>query len=82
MGGAGVKIGKACIELNAQEHGIQTDGFFRDEEASRATDANHSVLFREDSMGLWTPRSIFLDRESDQINELLSSDIGQMVEPG
>ena len=62
--------------------GLHQTAFFIDEEAARAQDANHSILFREDSMGRWTPRSIFLDLESDQINELLVSDIGQMVELG
>ena len=31
LGGAGINIGKACLELNSEEHGIGPDGFFVDE---------------------------------------------------
>ena len=61
VGGAGVNIGKEAIKLNAEEHGIGYDGFLEDEEYQ----ANHHVHFREDSMGRWTPRSIFADLEAD-----------------
>ena len=40
------------------------------------------MLFREDVLGRWTPRSIFVDLEPNQIDDLLRSDIGQIVEPG
>lgn len=33
VGGAGVNIGKACVELNVKEHGIGPDGFLLDETA-------------------------------------------------
>ena len=82
IGGTGVKLGKAALELNAEEHGIAPDGFLKDEEAGRGADIDHNVLFREDSLGRWTPRSIFVDLESNQIDDLLTSDIGQLVEPG
>ena len=81
LGGAGVNIGKACIERNAQEHGIGTDGFFIDEDAARTTDINHDVLFREDSIGRWTPRSIFIDVENEAIDRLLMSEVGELVGP-
>ena len=82
IGGTGVKIGKACMELNAEEHGIGADGFLKDEEAARMAPVNHNILFREDSLGRWTPRTLLFDTESDAIDELLSSEIGQLVEPG
>ena len=71
FGGTGVNIGKACLELSAEEHGIGPDGFFKDEEAALESGINHNVLFREDSMGCWTPRSIFFDIESEAIDSLL-----------
>ena len=43
---------------------------------------NHNVLFREDSLGRWTPRTLLFDTASNEIDELLSSEIGQLVEPG
>ena len=76
LGGTGVNIGKACLEVSAEEHGLSSDGFFVDEEKARSADINHEVLFREDSYGRWTPRSIFLDLEDDSIYNLLESDIG------
>ena len=82
IGGSGIKIGKAALEVNAMEHGIDPDGFFKDEEASRRAEVDHNVLFREDSLGRWTPRSIFIDLESEEIDSLLTSEIGQLVEPG
>ena len=82
IGGTGVKIGKACMELNAEEHGIGSDGFFKDEEAARSATVNHNILFREDSLGRWTPRTLLFDTASNEIDELLSSEIGQLVEPG
>merc|ERR1719469_603073 len=82
IGGAGVKVGKAALEVNAEEHGLGADGFFKDESAARLAEVNHNILFREDSLGRWTPRSIFFDAESDDIDGLLRSDIGQLVEPG
>ena len=48
IGGTGVKVGKACLELNAEEHGLSADGFFKDEEMARSASVNHNVLFRED----------------------------------
>jgi len=45
-------------------------------------DINNDVLFREDSLGRWTPRSIFFDSESDQIDRLLEGEFGQLIEPG
>ena len=68
MGGAGVNIGKACLELNAEEHGIDTDGFLKDEESFNTGAINNNVLFREDSLGSWTPRSVFIDLEPDNID--------------
>ena len=67
VGGAGVNIGKAALELSAKEHGIGMDGFLvGDEDTRRAQDsANHHVLFRENSSGQWTPRSLFFDRQSE-----------------
>lgn len=69
VGGAGVRIGKECIELNAKEHGLSPDGFFIDEERATGLTAdggvNHGVHFREDSLSRWTPRSIFFDCESE-----------------
>ena len=76
LGGTGVNIGKACLELNAEEHGLAPDGFFVDEDKARSATINHEVLFREDSFGRWTPRSIFFDLESDNIDKLLTSEIG------
>ena len=65
IGGAGVNIGKAALELSAEEHGIWYDGFFKgDEEARRASekgDIDHLVMFNESSAGQWTPRSLFID---------------------
>ena len=51
VGGTGVKLGKAALELSTAEHGIGPDGFFVDENAARAADMNHHVLFRENSIG-------------------------------
>ena len=34
IGGTGVNLGKACLELNAAEHGIGLDGYFKDEESA------------------------------------------------
>lgn len=65
IGGAGVNIGKAALELSAEEHGIGYDGFFKgDEEARRESekgDIDHHVMFNESSAGQWTPRSLFID---------------------
>lgn len=65
FGGAGVNIGKACLEQYAEEHGIGADGFFKDEAAANSPELeiDHYVHFREDSMGRWTPRSIFIDMD-------------------
>ena len=83
FGGAGVKIGKACLEQYAKEHGIGADGFFVDEEATRSmTNVNPHIHFRENSLGQWTPRSLFFDLESEEIDRLLTSEIGQLVEAG
>ena len=76
MGGAGVNIGKEAIKLNAKEHGIDNDGFLTDENY----DANPYIHFREDSNGQWTPRSIFADTEGNRIDEMLSEDIGALIE--
>ena len=66
IGGAGVNLGKVALELSAEEHGIGHDGFFvGDEDATRALNVNHHVLFRESSLGQWTPRSLFFDLDSD-----------------
>ena len=81
IGGAGVNIGKACLEVSAEEHGLGTDGFFIDEDVARSSDINHHVVFREDSIGRWTPRSLFIDVENDAIDQLLSSNIGELVAP-
>ena len=84
FGGAGINIGKACLEQTAQEHGIGADGFFKDEAVARQGeyDIDHLVHFREDSLGRWTPRSIFLDSDRGSIEELRRSEIGQLLEPG
>ena len=79
IGGAGVNIGKSCLELNAEEHGIGADGFLIDEENYDASTINNNVLFRENSWGRWAPRSIFIDLEPDNIDQLLTSDIGQCL---
>ena len=68
IGGAGVKMGQAQLELFTKEHGISTDGFI---ERDTGTDINHLPLFRENSIGKWTPRSIFVDLEPDQIDNLV-----------
>ena len=68
IGGTGVKLGKSALELSTAEHGIGIDGFFTDENAARAADVNHHVLFRENSIGQWTPRSVFIDNDPDHIN--------------
>ena len=67
VGGAGVNIGKAALELSAEEHGIGYDGYLEGDEEMRRTeeDVNHDVLFRESSSGMWTPRSIFFDVENE-----------------
>ena len=79
-GGAGVGLGTATLELNAKEHGIGYDGFFTDEESSRtSSDVNHHVLFRESSFGQWTPRSLFFDCDPDCIDDVLRSDVGEML---
>ena len=80
-GGPGIQMGEACLKLNTKEHGIASDGIFTDEDAARM-DVNHDVHFRQDSLGRWTPRSIFIDFGAQIIDNLLSSEIGQLVEPG
>ena len=82
VGGAGVNIGKAALELSAEEHGIGYDGYLEgDEEVRRIEeDVKHDVLFRESSAGTWTPRSLFFDVQSDQIGSLLSDPVGELVE--
>ena len=52
-----------------------------DKSSQRIADVNHHSLFREDSLGRWTPRSIFIDLDRDSIDELLMSDVGQLIEP-
>ena len=85
-GGFGVSLGKACLEQYAEEHNIAGDGFFKDEQRARDCQVNnkirHNVHFRENSYGQWTPRSLFFDMETDHIDSLLQSEIGQMIQPG
>ena len=79
VGGTGVNLGKASLELNTAEHGIGLDGYFKDEETAQNTGINNHVLFRENSIGQWTPRSIFIDNDPDSINSLLTSPTGELV---
>ena len=79
IGGTGVNLGKASLELNAAEHGIGLDGYLKDEETAQFTDINNHVLFRENSIWLRTPRSIFIDSDPDSINTLLNSPAGELV---
>ena len=44
-------------------------------------EVNHHLLFREDSWGRWTPRSLFFDQEVDQLDALMVSSLGDLVEP-
>ena len=41
---------------------------------------NNHVHFRENSLGKWTPRSILFDCESDDVDSVLASDIGSILE--
>ena len=71
------------MELAAKEHGIGNDGFFEDENAVQQHDINHQVIFREDSIGKWTPRSLFFDSDSVEIDALVGREgIGDMLESG
>ena len=79
IGGTGVNLGKASLELNAAEHGIGLDGYFKNEDSAQYTGINNHVLFRENSLGQWTPRSIFIDNDPDSINTLLNSPAGELV---
>lgn len=84
VGGAGVNIGKAALQLSAKEHGIGFDGYLKGDESARRSqeDINHDVIFRENSAGMWTPRSVFFDLQSEQIESLLSDPVGELVETG
>ncbi len=66
VGGTGVNIGKACLRRYTEEHGINQNGYLNEHQA--ANDLNNHVHFRENSLGKWTPRSLFFDSESDQID--------------
>ena len=71
VGGAGVNIGKSCIKQYASEHGIEPDGYMLDETTSSDVDVNNYVHFRENSLGRWTPRSLFFDSDPSAIDRLL-----------
>ena len=66
-----------------QEHGIGPDGFFVSEEAEiKMEGVNTSILFSEDSIGRWRPRSLFFDNDADQINGLLADRVvGDLIQP-
>ena len=65
--------------MSAEEHGIGYDGFMQED---LGTEINHLPIFRENSIGQWTPRSIFIDCEPDQIESLVYSDgVGELIEP-
>ena len=49
-GEIGVGIGRACLEQLAEEHGIASDGFFKDEKLSLA-EIYYDVHFRQNSFG-------------------------------
>ena len=86
VGGTGINLTKSTMIQNAQEHGIGYDGLIPDEVANRlqsdGQDINNHVLFRQNQMGTWTPRSILIDNEPDHINALLTEPVGELVQPG
>ena len=53
IGGAGVNLGKAALELSCQEHGIGHDGYLTGDEQTRRIqdEIAHHVLFKESSAG-------------------------------
>lgn len=69
VGQAGVQLGNACWELFCLEHSIQPDGqrvlHTPAEEAS-------STFFRESESGKHIPRSVFIDLDPSQIDEVRS----------
>ena len=78
IGGAGVNMTKAQVIQSAKEHQIDYDGFLSPS-SQHCAEIIHHVLFRESSMGTWTPRSVFLDLQPDQIDIMQGEEVGELI---
>ena len=77
IGEAGIRIGQQFWELAMREHGIGKDGRIMEEEKR----GNPQVLFYEDENNVFIPRALFWDHDSMAIEELMKTNIGQLLKP-
>ena len=77
IGQAGIQIGVQFWNRMMKEHAIGTDG----KPTEDGLIGNVSSLFDENEKGQFIPRAVFVDTDSMAIEEVMKSDVGQLLEP-
>ncbi|CAD8055011.1 unnamed protein product [Paramecium primaurelia] len=72
VGQGGIQVGNACWELFCLEHQIQSDGQMINPQVIGINDALKTFFYESDHQKL-VPRSIFVDLESTQIDQVKTS---------
>jgi hypothetical protein len=62
-------MGNACWELYCLEHGIQPDGFIKNDDDAGLEVDSYNTFFAETSSGKHVPRALFIDLEPTVIGE-------------
>ena len=70
IGQAGVQIGDTCIQLFAEESGIQMDGKMSEEVRESLEPNTYATFFNENEAGRFYQRGVLVDLEPMVIDEV------------
>ena len=86
IGQAGIQLGNACWQLFCLEHGIQPDGQFEPQKATKQksteNDEKHfEAFFRCGDNEKYVPRSVYIDHDNTAIDEVRAGIYRELFQP-